>query len=132
MTRSLGLVLLVVAAIVLFTLRSTPDEPIPTVDPTDTLAAAAAAGLPVVQADAPRGWRVTSARFEAGPPQRYAIGYLTETEEFVGYGVTADVDDLVDEFVRTAEPGGSLTAANPTEGGARFEIRLRVSNGSGP
>jgi hypothetical protein len=114
MTRSLGLVLLVVAAIVLFTLRSTPDEPIPTVDPAETFAAAAAAGLPVFKADVPEGWRVTSARFEEAPPQRYAVGYLTADEDFAGYGVTADVDDLVDEFVRDAEAGGTVTVADRT------------------
>jgi len=111
MTRSLGLVLLVVAAIVVFTLRSTPDEPVPTVDPTDTYSAAAAAGLPIVEADEPSGWRVTSARFEVSPPQRYAIGFLTSDEEFVGYGVTAEADELVDEFVRAAERGGTVNVA---------------------
>ncbi len=114
MTRSLGLVLLVVAAIVLFTLRSTPDEPIPTVDPTETLAAAAAADLPVVEADTPSGWRVTSARFEEAPPQRYAVGFLTPTEDFAGYGVTTDVDGLVEEFVRDADRGGTVTVAERT------------------
>ena len=114
MTRSLGLVLLVVAAIVLFTLRSTPDEPIPTVDPTETLAAAAAADLPVVEADPPSGWRVTSARFEEAPPQRYAVGFLTPAEDFAGYGVTTDVDGLVTEFVRDADSGGTVTVAERT------------------
>jgi hypothetical protein len=114
MTRSLGLVLLVVAAIVLFTLRSAPDDPVPTVDPAETLAAAAAAGLPIVESDPPPQWRVTSARFESDPPQRYAIGFLTPAEEFAGYGVTTDVDGLVEEFVRDADRGGTVTVAGST------------------
>ena len=69
MVRSLGLVLVVVAVILLLDLRPKPDEVKP-VDPGPSLAQARqAAPYDVYAPDpAPGGWAPTVARFEPAPP----------------------------------------------------------------
>jgi hypothetical protein len=113
MVRSLGLVLLAVGVVVLITLRQAPEQAAPTVDPAAAVAAAEAAGtLPVPAVPEIGGWRVTSARYEAGPPSLLAIGYQTAAGDFAGYSVTdGDLADAVTGVAPEATPDGAAPVA---------------------
>ncbi len=117
MVRSLGLVLVVVAVLVLITLRP-PGEEVRVVDYAQTLRLAGA-GAPFPPADAvglPEGWRATSAYFD--PPQRtgsagvvrWHIGWLTPRDEYAAVEQgNGDAAALLEEQLGQAQPAGAST-----------------------
>lgn len=118
MVRSLGLVALGVAALMLFTLRDQPDRTPVTVDITATVEAARAdAGYPVLAVTAlPPGWYANFAEYEAvaGEPghDAFHIGYITADEQYFAVDASnaSDQRTLADE-ARTGKPVRTETLA---------------------
>jgi hypothetical protein len=120
MLRSLLPLVVICLIIVGWTaLRQAPDERIQTVDPSSTVQLAAARASYPVQAPTglPSGFRVTSARTDAGnagkgAPVTLEIGYLTPKNEYAGF---AESDDPQATAVRTvldgAQPKGTVDVA---------------------
>jgi len=115
LVRSLGIVLVLVAVVVLLVARH--DSPPKTVDAAPLLVAARSdAGFAVVDpAGAPDGWRLTSARYlptssETGA--QWHLGWETEAETYaaVDQGVRPAAD-VVTELVRDATRTGDGTGA---------------------
>jgi hypothetical protein len=132
MLRSL-LPLVVICLIVVgwTALRQAPDERVQTVDPASTVQLAVARASYPVQAPTglPSGFRVTSARTDAGNATKGAhvtleIGYLTPKNEYAGF---AESDDPQATELRTAldgaQPKGTVDVA-----GASWN-RLRTTRG---
>jgi Protein of unknown function (DUF4245) len=96
--------------------RSSGDVGVRTVDPSTTvqLAAARAGYELLAPADLDEGYRVTSARTDAGgadegDPVTLEIGYLTPEEEFAGFVVSDDRDaDPVADVLDGAEEQGTV------------------------
>ncbi len=94
MVRSLALVLLAVAAVLLVTWRPQPD-PVKVVDPTPVLVAARIeAPYPVLYpADLDAAWRPTSARWEvtpaSSPDPAWHVGFVTPTDTYAQVGQSA-------------------------------------------
>lgn len=98
MLRSLlPLVLICLALVGWAALRQTPADPVQEIDPSSTVALAAArAGYPVLAPSGlPEDYRPTSARTDAGnagegDPVTLEVGYLTPSEEFAGFVISDD------------------------------------------
>jgi hypothetical protein len=123
MVRSLlPLVVICLVIVAWTTWRQSGDEAIHTVDPSTTIQLAAArASYPVLApADLPDGYRVTSARTDAGnatdgDPVTLEIGYLTPSEEYAGFVVSDDPESgEVDEIVSHAEDDGTAKIGGET------------------
>lgn len=112
-------------------LRQGPDERLQTVDPSSTVALAAARASYPVQAPAglPSGFRVTSARTDAGnaskgAPVTLEIGYLTPKNQYAGF---AESDDPRASAVRTVLDGAQAKGTADI-GGATWN-RSRTTRG---
>ena len=112
MVRSLGLVLVVVAVILLLIWRPKPDQ-VKAVDPGPTLAQARQSAPYDVYAPepAPQGWTATVARYEPAPPaNEWTLGFVTAAEDYAAVAQTdGDAQALLDEVAPGAEPAGSST-----------------------
>ena len=117
MVRSLGLVLVVVAVILLITWRPKPDEVTP-VDPGPALAEARQAAPYDVYAPepAPKGWTPTVARFEPAPPANlWTLGFVTSTDEYAAVAQTdTSLQALLDELAPNVAPAGQSTVNGQT------------------
>jgi hypothetical protein len=74
-----------------------------------------AAGVQVVYpCSVPDGWRASSTTFDRGDPPTWAIGFVTDDDEFVGVRQEkTDVDDLLDTYVdEQARQGDDATVPN--------------------
>lgn len=112
-------------------LRQAPDERVQTVDPSSTVQLAAARASYPVQAPIglPSGFRVTSARTDAGnaskgAPVTLEIGYLTPKNEYAGF---AESDDPRATAVRSVLDGAQAKGTVDI-GGAAWN-RSRTSRG---
>lgn len=112
-------------------LRQAPDERVQTVDPSSTVQLAAArASYPVqVPTGLPSGFRVTSARTDAGNvakggPVTLEIGYLTPKNQYAGF---AESDDPRATAVRTVLDGAQAKGS-VVIGGAAWN-RSRTARG---
>jgi len=117
MIRSLGPLVVICLLIVAWVTFRQPDvDPVRQVDPSSTLQLAAArAGYPLVApAGLPDGYRVTSARTDAGgadagDPVTLELGYVTPSEEFAGFVVSDDARaDAVTGVLAGAEEEGTV------------------------
>ena len=73
------------------------------------------AGVTVVHpCGLPDGWRATSTSFTRGDPPRWGIGFVTDSDEFVGLRQEkTDVDDLLALYVdENPDEGADATPAN--------------------
>jgi hypothetical protein len=116
MVRSLGLVLLVVAALVLFTLRDEPDDPVTVVDAsvvesTMEQARAAAPYAVAIPIGLDDDWRATSIRYEPGTEDGdvWHIGYVTPADDYAAVEQTDDevLDVLDGQLPEPAEDGST-------------------------
>jgi hypothetical protein len=123
MFRSLApLVVICLLVVAWVTFRQPDVDPVREIDPSSTLALAAArAGYPLVApAGLPDGYRVTSARTDAGgadpgDPVTLEIGYVTPSEEFAGFVVSDDARaDAVTGVLAGAEEQGAVDAGGQT------------------
>jgi hypothetical protein len=112
MVRSLGLVLVVVAVILLLIWRPKPDEVKP-VDPGPALTQARLSAPYDVYAPepAPAGWTPTVARFEPAPPSNdWTLGFVTASDEYAAVSQTdGGLQALLDAVAPDAEPAGEAT-----------------------
>jgi hypothetical protein len=117
MIRSLApLVVICLVLVGWATFRQGEVDPVREVDPAGTLQLAVArAGYPVVApAGLPDGYRVTSARTDAGgadpgDPVTVEVGYLTPSGEFAGFVVSDDARaDALTDVLDDAETEGTV------------------------
>jgi Protein of unknown function (DUF4245) len=112
MVRSLGLVLVVVAVILLLIWRPKPDAVKP-VDPAPPLAQARQSAPYEVYAPepAPRRWVPTVARYDPAPPANvWTLGYVTTSDEYAAVAQTdSDPEALLDEVAPDATQAGEST-----------------------
>jgi Protein of unknown function (DUF4245) len=123
MVRSLApLVLICLLIVGWVTLRQSGQEGPPAVDPSSTVQVAAArASYPVVAPTGlPDGYRVTSARTDAGQadsgdPVTVEIGYLTPSEEYAGFVISDDARaEPVTRVLDGAEEQGTVDLSGHT------------------
>lgn len=132
MIRSLAPLVVICLLIVAWqAFRTSNEDTVRDVDPTSTVRLAAErAGYPVVApAGLPEGYRPTSARTDAGfaaqgDPVTLEIGYLTPSQEFVGFAVS---DDARAEPVRTVLDGA--TGEEPVDIDGEPWTRLTTERG---
>jgi hypothetical protein len=117
MVRSLGLVLVVVAVILLLIWRPKPDEVKP-VDPAPAITQARQAAPYEVYAPEPipKGWTPTVARYEPAPPANtWTLGFVTAGDEYAAVAQTdSDQQALLDEVAPDAVPAGESTVNGQT------------------
>jgi hypothetical protein len=123
MIRSLAPLVVICLLIVAWVSFRQPDvDPVREIDASSTVALAAArAGYPLVApAGLPDGYRVTSARTDAGgadpgDPVTLEIGYVTPSEEFAGFVVSDDARaDAVTGVLAGAEEKGAVDVGGQT------------------
>ena len=117
MVRSLGLVLVVVAVILLLIWRPKPDE----VKPVDPGRRWPRRGSPrrtrcTPPSRRPAGWVPTVARYEPAPPANvWTLGFVTTGDEYAAVAQTdADPEALLDEVAPDAVRAGESTVNGQT------------------
>jgi Protein of unknown function (DUF4245) len=117
MVRSMGLVLLGVAALLVLTLRDEPDDPVTVVDAsvvrsTTAQAKAAAPYAVKVPIGLDEDWRVTSIRYEPGTENGdlWHIGYVTPADDYAAVEQTDGevMDVLAGQLPAPEEEGNTL------------------------
>ena len=119
MVRSLAAVLVLVGAIVAFSLVDQPDAVVPDIDLADAVAQAREQTRYDVLAPAPlpTGWRVTSARTvpEDGGVVAWHLGLVTKSGDYAAVEQTdGERAGFVEEFTGAARPAGTIEIAGVT------------------
>ncbi|MET0740466.1 MAG: DUF4245 domain-containing protein [Candidatus Nanopelagicales bacterium] len=122
MVRSMGLVLLGVAALLLLTLRDEPDDPVTVVDASvvESTTSQARAAAPFAL-EAPLGlddgWRVTSIRYQPGTDAGsvWHIGYITPADDYAAVEQTdGEVMDALEGQLPEPEEDGAAQVGGRT------------------
>lgn len=122
MLRSMGVLAIFVAFILLITWRPLPDSnPVKAVDAVAIATGSQArAGFPILVMAEPEGWTSTSARLEKAPSDEtkhvWHVGYVTATGNYfeVEQTDTALLDKFIESYTGGAEAGEPLVSGDVT------------------
>lgn len=122
MLRSMGVLAIFVAFILVITWRPVPDSnPIKAVDAVAIATGSQAqAGFPIVVMAAPEGWTSTSARLEKAPSDEtkhvWHVGYVTATGNYfeVEQTDTGLLDKFIENYTGGAKPSEPLVSGDIT------------------
>ena len=110
MVRSMGVLAIFVAFILVITWRPLPDSnPVKAVDAVAVATGSQSrAGFPLLVMAMPNGWTATSARLEAAPADEskhvWHIGYVTDSNNY--FEVEQTDTTLIDKFIESYTGGG--------------------------